>query len=142
MRLCHPPDGSTSPKYKLLCLILTKKICKEKNALAFNRDRCCHLVLCLWLIPFHLHFRKKVRIDKILTQVASVGFLQTLQLITHTWKLQTLSFLRTLMVFNSIAYIERNNSFLDNSEVICTFPFKRRIPCKDISQSSLNVKSF
>jgi hypothetical protein len=53
MRLCHPPDGSTSPKYKLLCFILTKKICKEKIALAFNRDRCCHLVLCLRLIPFH-----------------------------------------------------------------------------------------
>jgi hypothetical protein len=53
MRLCHPPDGSTSPKYKLLCFITTKKFCKEKNALAFNRDRCCHLVLCLQLIPFH-----------------------------------------------------------------------------------------
>jgi hypothetical protein len=53
MRLCHPPDGSTSPKYKLLCFITTKKICKEKNTLAFNRDRCCHLVLCLQLIPFH-----------------------------------------------------------------------------------------
>ncbi len=53
MRLCHPPDGSTSPKYKLVCFIKTKKICKEKNALAFNRDRCCHLVLCLRLIPFH-----------------------------------------------------------------------------------------
>jgi hypothetical protein len=51
MRLSHPPDGSTSPKYKLLCFITTKKICKEKNALAFNRDRCCHLVLCLRLIP-------------------------------------------------------------------------------------------
>jgi hypothetical protein len=53
MRLCHPPDGSTSPKYKLLCFITAKKFCKEKNALALNRDRCCHLVLCLWLIPFH-----------------------------------------------------------------------------------------
>jgi hypothetical protein len=52
MRLCHPPDGSTSPQYKLLCFITTKKICKE-NALAFNWDRCCHLVLCLQLIPFH-----------------------------------------------------------------------------------------
>jgi len=37
----------------LLCFITTKKICKEKNALAFNRDRCCHVVLCLRLIPFH-----------------------------------------------------------------------------------------
>jgi hypothetical protein len=27
--------------------------CKEKNALAFNWDRFCHLVLCLQLIPFH-----------------------------------------------------------------------------------------
>ncbi len=53
MRLCHPPDGSTSPKYKLLRYITTKFFCKEKNALAFNRDRCCHLVLCLRLIPFH-----------------------------------------------------------------------------------------
>jgi hypothetical protein len=34
MRLCHPPDGSTSPKYKLLCFITTKIFCKEKNALA------------------------------------------------------------------------------------------------------------
>ena len=24
MRLCQPPDGSTSPKYKLLCFITTK----------------------------------------------------------------------------------------------------------------------
>ncbi len=23
------------------------------NALAFNRDMCCHLALCLWLLPFH-----------------------------------------------------------------------------------------
>ncbi len=54
MRLCQPPDGNTSPKYKLLCFITTKFFCKEnKNALAFNRDRCCHLVLCLRLIPFH-----------------------------------------------------------------------------------------
>ncbi len=53
MRLCQPPDGTTSPKYKLLCFITTKSFCKEKNALAFNRDRCFHLVLCLRLIPFH-----------------------------------------------------------------------------------------
>ncbi len=53
MRLCHPPDGSTSPKYKLLCFITTKFFCKEKYALAFNRDRCCQLVLCLRLIPSH-----------------------------------------------------------------------------------------
>jgi hypothetical protein len=29
MRLCHPPDGSTSPKCKLLCFITTTKIAKR-----------------------------------------------------------------------------------------------------------------
>jgi hypothetical protein len=53
MRLCYPPVGITSPKSKLLCFITTKFFCEEKNVLAFNRDRCCHLVLCLQLIPFH-----------------------------------------------------------------------------------------
>ncbi len=24
-----------------------------QNALVFNWDMCCHLVLCLWLLPFH-----------------------------------------------------------------------------------------
>jgi hypothetical protein len=24
-----------------------------QNAIAFNRDMCCHLALCLWLLPFH-----------------------------------------------------------------------------------------
>ncbi len=53
MRLCHPPDGSTSPKYKLLCFITTKKFLQRKECIAFNRDRCCHLEICLRLIPFH-----------------------------------------------------------------------------------------
>ena len=68
MRLCHPPDGSTSRKYKLLCFITAKINCKEKNALAFNQDRCCHLVLCFWLIPFNCPklpgFRLPVQADK------------------------------------------------------------------------------
>jgi hypothetical protein len=41
----HPLDGVTSPKYKLLCFLTTELFCKEKNALAFNRDRCCLLAL-------------------------------------------------------------------------------------------------
>ena len=46
-----------------------KEICNEKNALAFNRDRCCHLVLCLQLIPFHwknvlLNWRPAVGLQK------------------------------------------------------------------------------
>jgi hypothetical protein len=51
--LYHPLDGVTNPKYRLLCFLTTKFLCKEKKALAFNQDRCCHLVLCLWLIVFH-----------------------------------------------------------------------------------------
>jgi hypothetical protein len=31
MRLCHPPDGSTSPKYKLLCFITAKKFSKRRT---------------------------------------------------------------------------------------------------------------
>jgi hypothetical protein len=54
--LHHPLDGITNPEYKLLCFIqLTKFFWKEEKALAFNRDRCCHLALCLQLILFHWH---------------------------------------------------------------------------------------
>jgi hypothetical protein len=54
MRLHQSPDGITNPKNKLLCFITAKYIlCKEKNALAFNWDRCCYLAFCLQLIPFH-----------------------------------------------------------------------------------------
>ena len=54
MGLHHPLDGVTNYEYKLLCFIqLTNFFCKKKRALAFNRDRCCHLALCLRLILFH-----------------------------------------------------------------------------------------
>jgi hypothetical protein len=35
MRLCHPPDGSTSPKYKLLCFITTKKNLQREERTSF-----------------------------------------------------------------------------------------------------------
>jgi len=61
--LHHSPDGITNPKYKLQCFITTQFFCKEKNALVFNRDRCCHLALCLQLTPFHsVHFLLKARV--------------------------------------------------------------------------------
>jgi hypothetical protein len=47
--LCYLLDGITIPKYKLLHFSTTKFFYREK-ALAFNRDRCCHLTLCLFLI--------------------------------------------------------------------------------------------
>jgi len=61
--LYHPLDGITDPKYKLLHFLTTNFFCKEKKAIAFNRDRCCHLALCLRLILFHfaarMHFRQQ-----------------------------------------------------------------------------------
>jgi hypothetical protein len=51
--LHHPLDGVTNPEYKLLHFIQITIFCKEKKALPFNRDGCCHLALCLWLILFH-----------------------------------------------------------------------------------------
>ncbi len=52
--LYYPLDGVNNPKYKLSHFLTTKiKFCKEKKALAFNRDRCCHLSLCLQLILFY-----------------------------------------------------------------------------------------
>jgi hypothetical protein len=35
MRLCQPPDVSTSPKYKLLCFITTKKILQREERTSF-----------------------------------------------------------------------------------------------------------
>jgi len=49
----HPLDGITNPKYKLLCFLTIKFFSKVKKALAFNRDRCCHLAICLQLNLFH-----------------------------------------------------------------------------------------
>ncbi len=41
--LHHPLDGITNPEYKLLHFIQLT-IFRKKEALAFNRDRWCHLV--------------------------------------------------------------------------------------------------
>ncbi len=51
--LYHPLDRVTNPKYKLLHFLTTIFFYKEKKALAFNWDRCCHLAFCLQLILFH-----------------------------------------------------------------------------------------
>jgi hypothetical protein len=53
MRLCHPQDGGTSPKYKCYVLNHHNLFDQIQNALAFNWDMWCHLALCLWLLPFH-----------------------------------------------------------------------------------------
>ena len=51
--LYQPLDGLNNPKYKLCFIQPTNFFCKEKKALAFNRDRCCHVALCLRLILFY-----------------------------------------------------------------------------------------
>jgi hypothetical protein len=54
MRLYHPLDGIANANNKLLRFLANKFFGgKEKRALTFNRDRCCHLALCLRLILFH-----------------------------------------------------------------------------------------
>ncbi len=50
--LCHPLDGIANPKYQSLVLLKTIFFTKSRR-LAFNKDRWCHLALCLWLILFH-----------------------------------------------------------------------------------------
>ncbi len=55
----HSLDGVTNPKYKLLHFIQLTIFFKKKRALAFNRNRCCHLALCLRLILFHCTPRSK-----------------------------------------------------------------------------------
>ncbi len=54
MGLYHPPDGVTNLKYKLLYFLTPIKKNSKRKALAFNRDRCCHLAICLRLIPVPL----------------------------------------------------------------------------------------
>ncbi len=56
--LHHPLDGITNPEYKLLHFIQVTLFCKNKRALAFNRDRCCHLALCLQLTLFHCNIAR------------------------------------------------------------------------------------
>jgi hypothetical protein len=36
MRLCHPPDGSTSPMYKLLCFITSKIFLQREERTSFQ----------------------------------------------------------------------------------------------------------
>jgi hypothetical protein len=47
-----PLSGITYPKYILMCFLTTLIFYSQKKALAFNRDRCRHLTLCLRLILF------------------------------------------------------------------------------------------
>ncbi len=109
MRLCHPPDGSTSPKYKLLCFIKTKKNCKEKNALAFNWDRCCHLVLCLRLIPFHWHTQIHwTRIEKACQALKLVMIVKSFIKLALVWPVREFYYKRVMIVLYNCSYSGQN----------------------------------
>jgi hypothetical protein len=60
IRLHHLHDGSTYPKYKLLCFIYFRFFNEEQNTLAFNWDTLCHLALCLQMIILHLLYFKSL----------------------------------------------------------------------------------
>jgi hypothetical protein len=55
IRLYRTLECVTNPKYKFLHFLITIIFYKDKRALAFNQDSCCHLALCLWLILFHYY---------------------------------------------------------------------------------------
>jgi len=54
MGLYRTLDGITNLKYKLLYFLTPNKKISKTEVLAFNWDRCCHLMLFLQLILFHL----------------------------------------------------------------------------------------
>ncbi len=58
MGLYHPLDGVTSLKCKLLYFLTPNKKISKRKALAFTRDRCCLLAICLRLILFHYLLKK------------------------------------------------------------------------------------
>jgi len=47
IELYHSLDGITNPKCKSLLFLTTIFFYKEKKALAFDQDRCCHPAFCL-----------------------------------------------------------------------------------------------
>jgi hypothetical protein len=46
-------DGSTYPRYKLMCFVYISFFHEEQNALAFSQDTWCRIALCLQMIPPH-----------------------------------------------------------------------------------------
>ncbi len=64
MGLYPPPDGITNLKYKLLYFLTPNKKKSKRKVLAFNRDRCWHLAICLQLVLFRLDNRLLNHIQK------------------------------------------------------------------------------
>ena len=107
--LHHPLEGITNLRYKLLCFLTPNKKNSKRKALAFNWDRCCHLVLCLWLIHFHwtacfknckqlFEYQHLLQLrgiwwQKFFSIFKCSSFFSTPELIRHLWQLKTIVFL-------------------------------------------------
>jgi len=74
--LYHPLDGITNLKFKLLCFLTPSKKISKRKVLAFNRDRSCHLMLCLQLILLLLHYSVNKRKNGGVVTFSSDVFLQ------------------------------------------------------------------
>ncbi len=90
MGLYHPLDGDTNLKYKLLCFLTPNKKNSKKKALAFNRDRCCHLALCLQSILFHCYKNSRTILPTI--NIGTLPKLNFLSMIKLYWKLKKQGF--------------------------------------------------
>jgi hypothetical protein len=73
MGVYRPPDGITNLKYKLLYFLTPNKKNSKRKALAFDRDRCCHLAICLWLILFHRYATMGIRLYSVTLKTVGQG---------------------------------------------------------------------
>jgi hypothetical protein len=87
MGLYHPLDGVTNLKYKLLYFLTPNKKISKRKALAFNWDRCCHLVICLRLILFHYSCKKFLSIGAfyLKSEKNEFGFKPSTKTIKLSW---------------------------------------------------------
>jgi hypothetical protein len=91
--LYYPLNGVTNPQYKLLHFFTITFFNKEK-ALTFNRDRCCHLALCLQLIVFHygqgINLPQKSTLQTHNSRVGSWPYPQIFEKAGKAFQIQTL----------------------------------------------------
>ncbi len=77
MGLYHLLDGITNLKYKLLYFLTPNITNSKRKALALNRDRCCHLVICLHLLFYFIPFWQEFQfrsVCRFLTQNQNLDF--------------------------------------------------------------------
>jgi hypothetical protein len=103
-------NGALSPtrwryqsKYKLLGFLTPNRKNSKRKALAFNRDRCCHLALCLRLILFqcwdtNISFYLETSGGQSYNIYLDVVLFSTPVSIRHLWPLETVVFLHCCLI--------------------------------------------